>query len=127
MANDANIDPGGATVGNADRRSDLERRHQPEQFVGNDRREHIDRRHDWEPTTHVAEEQVKAFLTILKDEYGLRPEDLRSFRHDLQWMRMHHKQMEKWAGHVGYGALMTLAGGIMFALWEGIKHFAGKH
>lgn len=127
MENDRSTTGNRGLARDHDERSGLERRHQPEQYSEAEHRAHLERRANWNPGEHNnAEEQVKAFLSILKEEYGLRPEDLRLFRNDLQWLRVHHKQMETWASWVGYGIVVTIVGGIMLALFEGIKEVLHK-
>jgi len=66
-----------------------------------------------------AEEDVRAFLEILKRDYGITPDDLR-------WMANYHRTLSRSgsfiAKTVAASAIGLILTGLFFSIFEGIKH-----
>lgn len=62
-----------------------------------------------------ADAQVRAFMEILKKDYGIDPNDLKE-------IIARHKQISKIGDWAARGIVSGLVFGGLLALWEGFKH-----
>lgn len=73
-----------------------------------------------------AREAVETFLHELSVHYGTDPKDIHEFFEDLDWARKQRRAMATIGTRFAQTLIATASAGILFALWEGFKHFAGK-
>jgi len=63
-----------------------------------------------------ARKQVEAFIKVMQDDYGISIDDLRSAIE-------RNNKVSKWGDWIAKTIVTSVAVGLVYAVWEGIKHF----
>lgn len=69
----------------------------------------------------TAEIHVEAFMELISKRYGIEPEDIPRIMDDIRWVREHRSNISRVTWSVALGIITLAVGGLMAAMWEGIK------
>lgn len=73
-----------------------------------------------------AQQQVEAFLRVIREEYGIGLEAIGQVRDDLHWLRQYRQRIETASGFALRALVTAVTVGTVLAIWEGLKHLVGK-